>query len=138
MKKPKLCITVDSGSTESSISLNSADIKSLLNCKVPMSVVLMLQAAAKEKIMRDLKEAEADCDIKKSNQVLVDSGLYMFALFSEKGDRSRKNPKSMIFLAKDITTARREHGPLSGYGRRAGVIAQWSGAVPTYVMRIVK
>lgn len=139
--KTKMKITAEFQSesfrgSKSSLTLKSADIKSILKGYAPDNVVLMLQDIVKKKIQNDLQIAEEEGNIQKSNQVLIDSGFYMFALFSEK-DRARKNPKSMIFLSKNIDDARLELGNLTSYGRRNGVIAQWAGPVPTYVMRTV-
>jgi len=121
---------------EGSCNLNSQDVKSLLKGYVPFHVICMLQEVAKEKIRHELEEAEKAGNIKKSNQVLIDSGLKMFGLFSMK-DKVRKNPKSMLFLSESLQRADGEHGRLSSYGRISGEIAEWTGKVPDYVMRVV-
>ncbi len=125
-----------SGTKSSSITLNNADVRSLLRGDVSGRLIGMLQEVARQKIQHDLQAAEEANEIQRSNQVLIDGGLKMFALFSERGDSARKNPKSLIFLAKDKMAAQGEHGYLTNWGRRHGVIDEWKGSVPKYVLRV--
>jgi hypothetical protein len=139
MKTAKMRISATFGHLnhiERECNLNSQDVKSLLKGYVPFHVICMLQEVAKEKIRYELEEAEKANKIKKSNQILIDSGLKMFGLFSMK-DKARKNPKSMLFLSKNLQDADREHGNISSYGLISGEIAEWKGKVPDYIMRVI-
>jgi hypothetical protein len=124
------------GIKNDSITLKSADINSLLKGVVPSHIVEMLQEIAKQKVQYDLQKSEDANKTQKSNQVLIDSGLKMYALFSERGDKDRKNPKSNIFLAKDIKDASQEYGYLTGWGTICGEIDEWKGTVPKYVLLV--
>ena len=122
-----------SGSKESSITLNNSDVKSLLKGEVPGHIVGMLQNIAKMKMKHDLQKMEEDNDTQKENGVKIDSGLKMFALYSDRKIKPKK-PKSEIFLAKDLEHARIEYGYLTSWGVRDGVILEWDGSVPKYKM----
>lgn len=122
-----------SGRKESSITLNNSDVKSLLKGEVPGHIVGMLQNMAKMKMQHDLQKVEEANSIQKENQAKINSGLRMFALYSDRKVKP-KNPKSEIFLAKDLEHARTEYGYLTSWGVRSGVILEWDGAVPKYKM----
>lgn len=122
-----------SGSKESSITLNNSDLKSLLKGEVPGHIVRMFQSMAKLKMQHDLQKMEEANDTQKENGVKIDSGLKMFALYSDRKVKP-KRPKSEIFLAKDLEDAATEYGYLTSWGVRDGVILEWDGSVPKYKM----
>lgn len=122
-----------SGRKESSITLNNSDIKSLLKGEVPGHIMGMLQNMAKMKMQYDLQKAEEANSTQKENQTKIDGGLKMFALYSDRKVKP-KNPKSEIFLAKDLEHALTEYGYLTSWGVRDGIILEWDGVVPKYKM----